>query len=1740
MNCNDGAGPERGRAASLSVVPGFESALAGIVPLAAAWVTLTRADGDVALDTVVDIETGADSLELNLQVIVFSDAETFQLTLAFINPAGDTVFRAGPVEVTATVGGGPAEPTPLPLTVTYVGTGANAASVVITSQGLAGIEGDALTLAAVARDSSGADIPGTPIAWRSIDPNRATFADPAVGTMVAGGERGPARIEAMLITGPADTGSVDVQPRPTTLAIVGGDGQSDTVGRTLAGALVARVTAADAQPVTGIEVTFSPGAGSVSNPSVFSDPTGQVQSQWTLGTVAGAQGVTARVTRFPTVSNTFGATAAPGAVAVVVVSPASASLSSVGATQQFTATANDAFANVVPGQTFDWTSLNTGVATVGATTGLATAVANGSATIQAAVGPIVGTAALTVGQAATQLAFTTQPGNAVAGGTIAPAVQVTARDANSNPVATFTGNVSIAIGTNPASGTLAGTTTVAAVGGVATFGDLGINNAGTGYTLLATATGLTAGTSATFNITALPPGRRNWIAAAGGDWNVGSNWSGGTVPGPADTAAIDLAGDYAVTITTPVTVAKVILGGATGTQTLAAVGGTGTLTATDSVHVAASGLLVVGTAGGGPVLSGGPVLVEGAMEWLDGTIAGASELFLTPGSVLLITGTTTKTLSQRSLQNFGQIFFNSTGDLALSDGATIDNLVEGAFDIQTDADLLQGSGAVGAVSNNGFFRKLFGASGVTTIGVAVTNLALMEVQDGTLAFAGPTLTNGTTGAMRGIGTFDVAGTTFSNAGTLGAGLSPGQLGLTGSLTQQATSILEVELGGTQVGTEYDRINVSGAVAVAGTLDLTLINGYQPTVGDSLTILTYLSRSGAGTFAAVNGMDIGGGLRLDTVFTATGLSIVVRSVGAGTISWTNPAGGNWSTGSNWSTGVAPGGTDDVVIDLPGTYTVTLDVSPTVNSLTLGASSGQQTLTGTSRTLTVNGATNIGGNGVLTLTSSTVAGTGAVTNQGTMSLVGSVFGAGVGLTNQGLTTVGGASSLNGPVSALAGGTLRMEGNGTGGTGALTVANGFTNDGVIELASVSGFSSSLTVTAGTLTNSATGVINILTGGGSRTLTAQLDNQGALNLSQALTISKTDAAHVNSGTIDLTAANLTVTQTGTGPIFTHTGAITLGASRTWTVTGGTLDIMAGTITGPTTATLVVSGATLAFNPAALPVPLTATTTTIAGGSVTIPTGVTLTLLNGGLSDPVTMSGGVLQVWGAVSLTGALTMPAGATLRMEGNGTGGTGALTVANGFTNDGTIELASVSGFSSSLMVTAGTLTNSAAGAINILTGGGSRTITAQLDNQGTVTLAQALTLTKADAAHLNGGTLDLTVANLTVTQTGTTPSFTHTGTVTLGANRTWTVTGGTLDVMAGTVSGPTTATLVVTGATLAFDPATLPVPLTAMTTTISGGNVAIPNGSTLTLLNGGLSDPVTIEGVLQVWGGVALNGALSLPAGGTLRMEGNGTGGTGALTVANGFTNDGAIELASVSGFSSSLTVTNGTLTNSATGVINVLTGGGSRTLAVQLDNQGLVNVDQALTLTRASSNHTNSGTLNLSGANLTLTQSGTTPTFTNTGVINVTASRTFTATGGTVTNANAPTVGVIQGAGTLNVNGTTFSNAGDVRPGNALTAGTLSVTGDYPQTVSGVLNVELGGTTFPGQYDRLAASGAATFAGTLNVTTISGFPPAIGNAFTLMTYGSQTGAFATTNLPSLPVGQWQVSVGATTLVLTVIP
>src|SRR5581483_11504411 len=118
---------------------------------------------------------------------------------------------------------------------------------------------------------------------------------------------------------------------------------------------------------------------------------------------------------------------------------------------------------------------------------------------------------------ATRLVFSVQPSNAAAGVAISPAVVVTAQDALGNVATGFTGSVTMSIATNPSGGTLGGVTTVSASGGQATFDNLTIDRAGTGYARRASAGGLTSATSSAFNISAgAVSGTRSTVTAAPG------------------------------------------------------------------------------------------------------------------------------------------------------------------------------------------------------------------------------------------------------------------------------------------------------------------------------------------------------------------------------------------------------------------------------------------------------------------------------------------------------------------------------------------------------------------------------------------------------------------------------------------------------------------------------------------------------------------------------------------------------------------------------------------------------------------------------------------------------------------------------------------------------------------------------------------------------------------------------------------------------------------------------------------------------------------------------------------------------------------------------------------------------------------------------------------------------------------------------------------------------------------------
>lgn len=330
------------------------SGAADLVPFDRVHVLLHHSDGTVALDTTIVFPADKDTVALDLTVRLLPGTpvtgEIMTLDLAYLNAAGQVVFRGGPVSITAIPtlpGQSPAPPVTIP--VVYVGAGANAAFVRIAPRTLSVAAGAPFTFTASALDSSGTPIAGTPIYWTSLDPTRATITSPALGVGTALATRGTARIVAALINGKADTVVLSVQAVAAAIAALSGSGQTGIVGKPLPTVLpqplIVKVTAADGLPVAGTVVTFAvaSGGGSVSAATATTDTLGLAQTTWTLGGTVGSQTVTATAGSLAGSPVTFSATAtAVQATTLAFTSvPAAGANITAGAATSVTVTARD-------------------------------------------------------------------------------------------------------------------------------------------------------------------------------------------------------------------------------------------------------------------------------------------------------------------------------------------------------------------------------------------------------------------------------------------------------------------------------------------------------------------------------------------------------------------------------------------------------------------------------------------------------------------------------------------------------------------------------------------------------------------------------------------------------------------------------------------------------------------------------------------------------------------------------------------------------------------------------------------------------------------------------------------------------------------------------------------------------------------------------------------------------------------------------------------------------------------------------------------------------------------------------------------------------------------------------------------------------------------------------------------------------------------------------------------------------
>ena len=104
-------------------------------------------------------------------------------------------------------------------------------------------------------------------------------------------------------------------------------------------------------------------------------------------------------------------------------------------------------------------------------------------------------------QPAERLVVTVQPPSSVTASS-GFGLTVTAEDSSGTVDTSFSGTVTMVLSNNPGGATLGGTLSVMAQSGVATFSDLTLNKAGTGYTLLVSGEGVASATTDPFDVTA--------------------------------------------------------------------------------------------------------------------------------------------------------------------------------------------------------------------------------------------------------------------------------------------------------------------------------------------------------------------------------------------------------------------------------------------------------------------------------------------------------------------------------------------------------------------------------------------------------------------------------------------------------------------------------------------------------------------------------------------------------------------------------------------------------------------------------------------------------------------------------------------------------------------------------------------------------------------------------------------------------------------------------------------------------------------------------------------------------------------------------------------------------------------------------------------------------------------------------------------------------------------------------------
>ncbi|MBB3264626.1 filamentous hemagglutinin family protein [Azospirillum sp. OGB3] len=1010
--------------------------------------------------------------------------------------------------------------------------------------------------------------------------------------------------------------------------------------------------------------------------------------------------------------------------------------------------------------------------------------------------------------------------------------------------------------------------------------------------------------------------------------NLSSITTGGAltvIAATGDLTVSNLSYDTTKALTLTATTGRILSGGSslslgTGSATLTAGAGVGTVDSAFKVTTSSSGALTTNVTGAGGVylniagsLSGGlsaavqngPVVVSGSGNITLTDVAIATDA---AGNSITVTSTggsiTAGTVTAGA--NNGSVTLSATGNggkiLAATGGSAVTGktvALNGAGGIGTSSARV-GVGGAQVQANGGSGDIYLSTTGATALAYAATTGGKIDVQAGDRL----QVVNASTGG----GAITIS-STAADADIIVGGINAGSGAVT--LNSSGGGVYDDGLAETRI--------VGGSVSLTGNKGVgTSSRSVQTTTGS----LTLASATGSIylTDATSSGVTVASA-------TASGGSVIIEAAGTMTVQ---------SVSANTTNGaVALTAAGSILGSGNGTHVTGHSASLTANGGSIGTVTDAATGAGTPVKLNVSSLTGLTATGTTPVISVDNINGAALTLGNNLVTLGAGGSAYI-RTAGNLDASAGLSMTSGNLLLQSGGVLTLPTAAINlGTGALTLK------GTTDVVAAGASPRSLSITAGSLTfasgsnggdttlNTTVGTIDAsLTGSGKNltvnntgTLTAAtLGANGTVTATSSTGMTATSVTGVGTVSLTATSGDLTVGTVNAGP----TGTITLSAAggslltgNGTSLTGGTLDLTSNTGIGTSSAAFTSTIANISA------------TVTGTGGIYLAGTSFTL----GNLS---TTNGDI-----AVTASGAIS-DGNATTGISAGGSGTISLVSTGGGVTLAKAVSSTGPDDTRASVTVQGTTI------ALGNVTTTGTQTYTGNTTVSGALS-GKSVTVT---------GNLTLSGANRTVTATGGDLSVSGTlngggygatlnaaqGGVTLGgaaSNLAYlSATAGTISLRAVTTAGAQTYT----GATSlqgAYATGNGAFTVTGATTLAGGTTVNSGSGNVLFsgTVNGANSLVITSSGATQFTGTVGGTTALTtltIDAGGTASVKSVTT--TGAQTYSGTVTLDGTYTTGAVFAAIGAVTLAGDTTVNGTSSVVFMNTVDGAYALAV--NNQGM--------------------------------------------------------------------------------------------------------------------------------------------------------------------------------------------------------